>query len=115
MNKVPVLKLVAKVDVLIIALDITILMIFFTLNQGFSWVKFLFSLFVMLMLEGMVAVLIGCLGYFGFEKYTIWLGRKVIQGQKQGKKRKEGDFRLLLILSGLLLFIIGFILSFLFS
>jgi len=105
-----VLNSIVKIDAIIVLISVIILGVFVVLNK-LSVAKFTFYfllvLLLVLMIEGMMLVCIGCIGYFGFEKYATWLGRRVKRAQKPLRKDKT-DLRLLLILSGLLLFALSF-------
>ena len=106
MRFIRVLNSIVKIDAIIVLISVIILGVFVVLNK-LSVAKFTFYFLLVLMIEGMMLVCIGCIGYFGFEKYATWLGRRVKRAQKPLRKDKT-DLRLLLILSGLLLFALSF-------
>jgi len=85
-------------------------------NQKLDWRIFMRLLLSYLMLEGVIITLIGCAAFFGFKKYSVWLG----EGAEHKLKRKrdvnspkkidsEMNFGTFLLILGISLFLISFI------
>lgn len=81
-----------------------------------DWTAFIRLLSSYLMLEGLVIMLMGCMTFFGFKKYTEWPTEEARRGSEQNKNmvssKKIGlrmNFGTFLVILGMLLFLISFI------
>jgi hypothetical protein len=98
------------------------LAIYLYVNQQLYWKIFIQLLLSYLILEGLVITLIGCIGFFGFEKYMVGVREKAESRSEHTtyvKSNKQTDlkfdFRALFVILGLSLFLPSFIIfSFLF-
>lgn len=99
-------------------LGVTLLLL---IGDGWSLIAFLHRFLEGLMLEGLLFALVGCLSFFGIERYRELFSRpsncKEHQEKTQNKIENESKLRLgpFLVVEGILLFAVSFgIFSFIF-
>jgi len=101
--------LIASVNILGVA-------VYLFVEGSWNSVNFLRFLLLALILEGLIMALIGCLSFFGFEKYRSWLKEEEKnRGEQPGSDRKliqedksKPDIGLFFLTLGILLFLIAF-------
>jgi len=115
MNKILALfKWVGISGVVITLLNIFGVAAFLLIRATWNPLIFLRTLLWALILEGLVIALIGCLSFFGVEKYRVWLRGEGHPKQHEGKEeplaknKSRLDMRLVILTLGILLFFIAF-------
>lgn len=100
------LKWVLIVDGIIILLNSLGILIFLTVKGDLNLPIFLQLFLSFLMLEGLIIALVGCVSYLGFEKYKFWIKGYSNPVKEMNSERIKIDFRLVFLVSGILLFFI---------
>ena len=110
------IKWILIIGVIIVIVNMSGAVAYLSIINELDWTDFAHLLSSYLMLEGLVIMLMGCMTFFGFKKYTEWpteeakreseQNKNVVSGKKIGLRINFGTF---LIILGMLLFLISFI------
>jgi hypothetical protein len=103
---IKLLKWVLIVDGITTLLNFFGVVIFLTVRGNLNFQTFVQLFLSFLMLEGLIIALVGCISYLGFEKYKFWIKGYSNTVKEMNSKSIKIDFRLVFLVSGVLLFFV---------
>lgn len=102
------IKWIVIVSGVLVTVNTMSLAVILSLNQNLDLMTFVHLLLICLMFEGIIITLIGCIGFFGWEKYRKLLMEEKREKMKQ-KDHREIKIEIFLVILGFILFFISFL------